>query len=195
MMGGGGLSPEGQSLRRGRGPFTLIEVMAVAVIMALLLSVTFVKLDSMIPTARLKKHVRMVAGAIELAQTQAAVEGKDIALRLDKDSRSIRMEIFVSEEDEAEGARLEKEWTRLPEKAEEEAGPLYEAPWEGAITLEELEVSAFDKEDSREFIIFSPFGYSDGVRMVWKEKGGATQEMELWPMLGKIVIGPVKFGF
>jgi prepilin-type N-terminal cleavage/methylation domain-containing protein len=68
------------SSRRG---FTLIELIAVVVIIGLMAGMAIMKIDFLVPKYRLRAGAREVAGALKLAKMRAAATGKDVYLEID----------------------------------------------------------------------------------------------------------------
>lgn len=173
--------------------FTLIEILLVAVIIAVIASLALLKIDGLIPSSRIKKQTRTLANVIELAIARAAVAGRDIALMVDRETRSIRLDYYDPEVEEEESSiELDIELPPPPEiDQEEDDAPLYEVPWETGVELESLEVDTLSLDDVREFVIFTPFGQCDGLKVKWRDDHGHSQSLELWSLSGRIVIHPL----
>ena len=173
-------------------PFTLIEVIIVVFIIALLLGMAMMRLDSIIPDARLKKQVRTTSDIIELAFSQAVIEGHELSLVLDAKEKKITLDYYAETDEDAEYlanfVRPKKDG-----EVDKNPKPLKAMTWDDSIELEEFEVLTQDTDGKREFMVFFPQGTCDGARMVWKEKSGITQEMSVWPLLGNVDIKPVNY--
>ncbi len=165
--------------------FTLIEIMVVTVLVGLLVSVAVIKLDSLLPSYRLKKHVHGVADAIEIAFSEAAVEGRELELHFDAEKRLTILDYPASEEAEVEN--IFDNPPPEPLKSDEPPAPFYSLEWEQGVSLTQLEIDSSDGE-TKESILFSPMGYADGARITFKEQGGAEQTLELWSLTGKVII-------
>ncbi|MBF0244533.1 MAG: prepilin-type N-terminal cleavage/methylation domain-containing protein [Planctomycetes bacterium] len=173
--------------REGRRAFTLIEVLIVAVILGLVLSIAIVRMDNLLPASRLNKHMRDLADTCEMAFSQAAVQGYAIALYLDTSSRTTRLENYLSKVGADE---MEQEGEFIDFDSEASREPILEMKWHKNIELEEFTVEVDDDEDSRDFILFSPEGFCDGARIRFRDSSGLTQTLELWPLLGRTEILP-----
>ena len=165
--------------------FTLIEIMVVTVLVGLLVSVALIKVDSLIPSYRLKKHVHGVADTIELAFSEAAVEGRELELHFDAEKRLTILDYPATEEKETEN--IFDNPPPEPPTSDEPPTPVYSLEWEEGVSLEQLEVASTDGE-TKESILFSPMGYADGARITFKEQSGAEQTLELWSLTGKVII-------
>ena len=170
-------SPEGL-IPLKRRCFTLLEMVIVVMVLGVLLGISILQLDSILPDARLKKQVRLTISMIELASNQAVVDGVPLELSFDRSLRKISLDIHESVEDDDEYI-----------EDEEETGPIYEEFWPAELELVQLEVEDIDGEMvEAERIIFLPEGSCDGAVMTWKEESGLKQSMELWPLLGKVSV-------
>src|SRR5579864_6672687 len=68
---------------RKRGGFTLIELIAVVVIMGLIAMVTVTRLDFLVPKYRLRGAAREVGSVLGLGKAHAASNGKDVYFEVD----------------------------------------------------------------------------------------------------------------
>jgi prepilin-type N-terminal cleavage/methylation domain-containing protein len=68
---------------RKRGGFTLIELIAVVVIMGLIAMVTVTRLDFLVPKYRLRGAAREVGSLLGLGKAHAASNGKDVFFEVD----------------------------------------------------------------------------------------------------------------
>ncbi len=160
--------------------------------MGFILGMAVVQLDSVIPSSRLKKQVRETSNAIEIAFAQAAIEGRPLAIHFDQEERMLTIEYFFATEEQREFFIEQAEKERSEEdEFSDEIEPLYSSYWDESISLDLIEVDFNEDEDPREFIIFNPEGMSDGARVIWKEVSGISQEIRLWPLLGKTEILPL----
>ena len=71
-----------------RRAFTLIELMAVLVVLTLMLVVVVPAMDNMAPTTRLSSGGRYVAGTIEIAQSEAISQRKEFVVAYDLDNET-----------------------------------------------------------------------------------------------------------
>ena len=174
-----------------RRSFTFIEIVIVIFIIALLLGMAFMRMDSVIPEARLKKQSRLTADIIELAFSQAAIEGQELSLVLDAREKKMTLDYFIEKEEDEEF--INDEVRPAADDSEKERKPLKTVTWDDAIELETFDVLTQDKDNQRDFMVFYPQGTCDGAHVVWKEKSGMTQEVSVWPLLGKVDIQAVNF--
>ena len=172
--------------------FTLIEIFVVITIIGFILGMAVVQLDAVIPSARLKKQVRETSNVIDIAFAQAAIEGRALAIHFDRDKRLLTLEYYFSTDEQREYFLEQAEKDKLEDdEFSDEIEPLYSSHWDETISIDFIEVDISEDEDPRDFIIFNPEGMSDGATVIWKEKSGLTQEIRLWPLLGKTEILPL----
>lgn len=166
----------------------------VVVVIAFIFGIALVQMDSVIPNARLKQQTRATANIIELAFSQAAIEGKELSLTFDREEQMVKLEYYFENEEDKEFFLEQTQAHLLDEEKEaiEEIEPLFTRKWNSNLELSNLEVLTYEEEDTRDFIIFSPEGISDGAIITWHDSSGISQSLELWPLLGKISISKVK---
>lgn len=159
----------------------LIVVMVVGV----LFSIAVLQLDSVLPESRLKRQVRLTLSMIELSSSQAVVEGRPLALSFDKESRQMTLDFY----EEDTGIIGDMEVFEADSEAQE---PLYEEQWPETLELSSLTVEGVDGEPvESDMIVFLPEGSCDGAVIRWQESTGLIQEMELWPLLGKVSLSEI----
>lgn len=160
--------------------FTLLELCIVAIVIVAILGIGAVQLDSALPDARLQKISRRTADLIELTSTQAAIEGRALALIFDTDLREIRIEVHIEEGEES--------WDPFAlDGDEEEEEPIYITSWTEELSLEELLVDDLDgTQIGSDRIVFLPEGSCDGATLRWREQSGITQSIVVWPLLTRV---------
>jgi type II secretory pathway pseudopilin PulG len=159
----------------------LIVVMVVGV----LFSIAVFQLDSVLPESRLKRQVRLTMSMIELSSSQAVVEGRPLALSFDKETRKMTLDFYEDDVDTIDNIEVFEEDSEVEE-------PLYEEQWPEALDLSSLTVEGVDGEPvESEVIVFLPEGSCDGAVIRWRESTGLIQEMELWPLLGKVSLSEI----
>jgi type II secretion system protein H len=99
-----------QSTKRRRG-FTLIEIMAVVLIMGLMMALVVPSLST-VRGSTLRDAAIHLAGSLELARQRAIVTGKAHRVLLDMEESSYRIEWWVSEQ-EALGLPIDEETEAL----------------------------------------------------------------------------------
>src|SRR5262249_41749753 len=80
-------SARGAANRRG---FTLTELLIVIALIGLLFGLVFMKLDSLVPSQRLKADARELASSLDQARNYAIVSGKPVIFAYDIDNRAYR---------------------------------------------------------------------------------------------------------
>ena len=91
-----------------RGGFTLIELIAVVVIVGVMVALTATQLDFLVPKYRLRAAAREVAGAFKLGQARAAATGKDVFVEMDlSDGRYWLLVAFPKEKEEGQADPVE----------------------------------------------------------------------------------------
>lgn len=70
------------SRRSSRG-FTLVELLAVVIILGIIVALAATRLDFLVPKYRLRAAAREVASVLKIAKTRAAATGKDVYLEMD----------------------------------------------------------------------------------------------------------------
>ena len=153
-----------------------------------------IRVDSLIPSARLKKQVRETANLIEMAFAKAAIEGRPLSINFNADDRILTLEYYFETEEDREyylEQMMKEKEDDYVEDFSEEIEPIFKLKWEKEISIHTIEVQA-SEEEVRDYIIFKPEGTSDGATMIWSESSGLYQTMHLWPLLGKVEILPLQ---
>ncbi|MBF0196952.1 MAG: hypothetical protein HQL32_04550 [Planctomycetes bacterium] len=174
--------------------FTFFEVIIIVTVIGFIMGMALMNIEGLIPSSRLKQQSRQTADLIELSFSQAAIEGKDLAMYFDKETRTISLEYFFEDEEE-ENFYFEENANDLDEEEyfSGELEPLLVSDWDESISLETLLVETYNPDDEgRDFIIFTPLGTCDAAEIIWREESGITQKLELWPLLGKVTIEPIE---
>jgi type II secretory pathway pseudopilin PulG len=173
-----------------RRHFTMMEMIIVVLIVGMLLGGAAVQLDGFVPESRLAQQVRRTANLMDLASSQASVEGRPLILVFDRELRETRLEYLVEDSDE-EAFSFEVVDEGDDENPDDEEA-LYTEAWGEGMELLSLDVEDLDGESSSaDEIAFFPEGSCDGGEIVWREETGLKQSMELWPLLGKVSLSEV----
>jgi prepilin-type N-terminal cleavage/methylation domain-containing protein len=69
--------------RRRSGGFTLVELLAVVIILGIMVTLAATRLDFLVPKYRLRAAAREVASVMKIAKARAASTGKDVYLEMD----------------------------------------------------------------------------------------------------------------
>ena len=166
--------------------FSLFEMIIVVMIIAFIVGMALVQMDSLIPTARLEKQTRETANLMELAMTQSAIEGKSLAIVFNSIDRTMNLEIHLEDDEDYFDFTFE----------ELEAMKLYTMTWPESIKLSTLEVDRLDDMDvADERIIFFPEGSCEGAKIFWQDSSGWSQTIEIWPLLGRVDVQPLEQGY
>jgi prepilin-type N-terminal cleavage/methylation domain-containing protein len=72
--------------RRRSGGFTLVELLAVVIILGIIVMLAATRLDFLVPKYRLRAAIREVASVMKLAKARAAATGKEVYLEMDLSS-------------------------------------------------------------------------------------------------------------
>lgn len=72
--------------------FTLIELAAIAAIMGIAVTMFILKVDNVIPSARLSAAARLVGSSVELALSDAVMKGEQRSVVYDLQKRTVRIE-------------------------------------------------------------------------------------------------------
>lgn len=157
----------------------------VVMIIAFIVGMALLQMDSIIPSARLEKQSRETANLMELAITQSAIEGKPLALVFNTTDRTMNLEVHLEDEEFFDLTYEELEEMKL-----------YTMTWPESITLTTLEVDRLEDLDvTDDRIIFFPEGSCEGAKIVWQEASGWSQTIELWPLLGRVDIQALEKGY
>lgn len=85
---------------RGRGGFTLIEIMTVLLILGVILMSVVPAIDGLVPSYRLKGAAREVAALVERAQSEAISTRKEYRIAYDLNSNTYWLVLPPAEEEE-----------------------------------------------------------------------------------------------
>jgi len=162
-----------------RVSFTLIELLLVILVIGAILGMALFRMDGIFPNTRIKQASSRAADMMELASIQAAVEGVPLELVFESETRRILLRRLIDEDSD-------------DEILDEEESTLYWQSWSPQVEIDELMVDDVDGEPvNAESIVFLPEGSCDGALLRWRDETGLTQELELWPLLSKVIVHPV----
>jgi general secretion pathway protein H len=165
--------------------FSMIEMLVVVLIVGIIAGMAAVQLDGFVPDSRIKQQVRYTAQMIEMASSQATVEGRPLAIVFDREKGEMRLEYYI-EDDEDSSIEF------LDEEDREDQEPLYIQDWNPSVSLMSLSVEDLDGEsEESEQIVFFPEGSCDGAELTWRDESGLKQTMSLWPLLAKVSLSPL----
>jgi type II secretion system protein H len=165
--------------------FTMIEMLVVVLIVGMIVGMAAVQLDGFVPDSRIKQQVRYTAQMIEMASSQATIEGRPLAIVFDREKGELRLEYFLQDDEDSSVEFLD-------EKDLDEQEPLYIQEWNPSISLMSLSVEDLDGEsEESEQIVFFPEGSCDGAELTWRDESGLKQTMSLWPLLAKVSLSPI----
>lgn len=165
--------------------FTMMEMLIVVVVVGMIVGMAAVQLDGFVPDSRIKQQVRYTAQMIEMASSQATVEGRPLAIVFDREKGEMRLEYFIEDE---ENSSVEY----LDEEDREDREPLYIQEWNPSVSLQYLSVEDLEGEsEESQQIVFFPEGSCDGAELTWRDESGLKQTMSLWPLLAKVSLSPI----
>lgn len=164
-----------------------------ASIIALMVGMAILSLDSLIPSSRMKAHTRAVASILELASTKATVIGIPLQLEINTEERKLIITRVEQTWDEEDPYDYLNENVELEDDDDE---PVFTSkPWSDTIRLVDLEVFPLESEDDdTEVIRFSPDGFCDGAEIIWQSDDGYKQSIKLWPLSGSAEIQALETG-
>ncbi len=97
------------------GGFTLIEIMAVVVIIAIFATIAVMNIDSLLPTYELRQTARRVGNIIQRAKSYARHQARDMAIMYDFENNVCWIVPAEAEFDQLEPRKYALETYRLPE--------------------------------------------------------------------------------
>jgi prepilin-type N-terminal cleavage/methylation domain-containing protein len=141
--------PSGRAPVAARSGFTLVEMLAVIVILALIASMVTVNWRAMLPKAELNSAVRMLASAIQSAHSEAISRNAVYRIEYDLDKHRYRINtpfkqgggLAAREED-----RISLPWTSLPE----------------TVRFSRLQIDGIDYVNGMAFVRFDQLGGASG---------------------------------
>ncbi len=101
-----------------RAGFTLIELMVVIVLLGALVAFGTLRIDSMVPSARLDKGARDLGQMLSRLRSLAIFSGRTYLLEYDLDAQTYRMvrPTSLAEQDEGLPDYIESDWHELPKR-------------------------------------------------------------------------------
>jgi len=127
-------------VRRRQTGFTLIELSAVILILALFVTMTTAYLDQALPQARLESAARSLASQISNLRFTAVAQAKSFRLEFDLDGEAYRVVTPFREDGrvaEVEEERVAEEWSYLPQGVEFEDIAIGAERWtEGIVRID-----------------------------------------------------------
>ncbi len=102
------------------GGFTIVELLATMMILAILFALIMPNLDALVPSARLRGSGKRIASELEWARSEARIQGKRMAMEFDLDRGLWRIvyppeQRLTRDEDESALAERPDEWIELEE--------------------------------------------------------------------------------
>lgn len=104
----------------GDGGFTIVELLATLMILAILFALIMPNLDALVPSARLRGSGKRISSELEWARSEARIQGKRMAMEFDIDRGLWRIvyppeQRLTRDEDESALAERPDEWIELEE--------------------------------------------------------------------------------
>ena len=146
-------------MRRRRGGYTLIELVMVILILGIMLSLVFSRLDYLSPRHALRAEARRIAKTVALARSQAVTQGRIYFVRYDLEER--RYFLLVPSEPE----------TPAPTEPSATVAPIPELRWQPlfrhdlseGIFFRDITIGSGEAVGRDEVTVeISPFGFTKG---------------------------------
>ena len=149
----------------GRGGFTLLELIAVVLIIALISGLAIARIDFVVPKYRLRGAAREVAGAIKQARAKAASSGKEVYFEADLSKSAYWLLVAFPKEP--------REGEEVPERRELEYRPFLQAALPEGVQFVDLIFSQSEKvAEGRARLRISPLGTSAHTIVNLKNEDG-----------------------
>lgn len=108
---------KGSPSRRDSG-FTVIELMVVILLLGVVVGYGFLKIDNLVPSARLDKAARELGQTLTRLRSLSIFSGRTHFLEYDLDAQTYRLTRSTTIREQEEGAHdyIESDWFELPKK-------------------------------------------------------------------------------
>jgi prepilin-type N-terminal cleavage/methylation domain-containing protein len=161
------------ALRAGRRGFTLLELLAVLLVIGIILGLTLPRISSL-TQANLRTQARLLSGSIRLTYNLAVMNKKNFRIAFDLDQQSYQIEVRVENEYVPVTSEILKPRT-LPDGV-----------WIRQVSIADR---ACDHDCRKEYLYFSPYGYVEEAA-IYLTNDDETQAYTLLtqPVTGKVLI-------
>ena len=136
-------------MQRSRAGFSLVEILAVLIILALMAGIAAVNWQASLPREQLNSTVRVLAERINGARADAIARNLEFQIVYDLENDRYWVETPYA----LEGGRLAQ--------GDEERATLFETTLEDTITFHEITIDGETYDDGVVFVRFSPLGASN----------------------------------
>lgn len=168
--------------RRARAGYTLIELIMVILILGIMLSLVFAKVEHLTPRYSLRAAARDLARVVALARSQAAAQGRIYFVRYKLVEN--RYYLLAPFEDEAPAPTRENPGAEPPPIPQLHWEPVFKQQLPEGILFRDVVVGTSDKVEEQDVNVeISPFGITKG-HVVHLTDGRNDYSIEINPLTG-----------
>ncbi len=176
-----------KALRRARRAdrgYTLIELVMVILILGIILSITFTRIESFSPKYSLRAAARRLARILTLARSQAAVQGRPYFLKYKLEDA--RYYLLVPFEDQAPPPTDTETASTAPPIPQIHWEPMFAENLPDGIRFRDILLGGTQKVEEKEVNVeISPFGITQG-HVVHLTDGKGDYTLDVNPLTGHV---------